>query len=398
MYVGTYPTLTFQTANEPLEMQLKEVNLLQPDGVLIGCELHGQINPEQHDRIESENLFTLQPEFRTLFSNGEFRRDRPIYTVLLLDPEHLEALESFNQAETVVEFLLEEPITSPLRHADNWMLLWTSQQHPEGTTGYRTLWNYLDRVTLAESEAPEEELVEGMTRFMAESTLTQNLAEALNLPKRGAIATTQNLSYALLQSIPGLLRQDEESTERLSGAIARVFESALNEELDNLSETLTEVIEDSEEVADELDEWLTVSSDTPLFDCVIAFFESENWPFEQVEGELMVRSLFESEVGTWLCLAEVREDTNQFIFYAIGNRTIPQSKRPNLAELFMRLNYSELTLGNFELDFEDGEFRYRTGVDCTGIQPDMSLIQTAIERSMSTLEQYLPMILAALSL
>lgn len=398
MYAGAYPTFTWQTPNQPLEMQLKGVNLLQPDGELIGCELHGQINPEQHDRIESENLFTLQPDFRTMFSNGEFRRDRPIYTVLLLDPEHLEALEPFNQAETVAEFLLEEPLTSPLRHTDNWMLLWTSQQHPEGATGYRTLWNYLDMVTLAETDTPEEELVESMTRFMAESTLTQNLADALNLPKRSAIATTQNLSYALLQSIPGLLRQDEESTERLSSAIARVFESALNEELEDLSETLTEVIEDSEEVADELDEWLTVSSDTPLFDCVIAFFESENWPFERVEGELMVRSLLESEVGTWLCLAEVREELNQFIFYAIGDRSIPESQRPNLAQLFMDLNYSELTLGNFELDFEDGEFRYRTGVDYTGIQPDMGAIENVIGRSISTLEHYLPIILEAISL
>lgn len=393
--VGDRP-FRFQTPNELLEMQLKGVNLLQADGVPIGCELHIQISPEQHDRIEKETLFSLQPEFRTMFSNGEFRPDRPIYTVLLLTPEHLEALEPFSEAETVAEFLLAEPLTSPLRHTDNWMLLWTSQQHSEGATGYRTLWNYWDSLTLAESETPESELVESLTRFMAESTVTQNLAEALNLPQREAIATTQNLSYALLQSIPGLLRQDEDSTQHLSGAIARVLETALNEKLDNLSDTLTDVIEDSEEVAEELDEWLTVSRDTPLFDCVIDFFESENWPYERVEGELMVRSLFESEVGTWLCLAEVREELNQFIFYAIATVSIPESERPNLAKLFMNLNYSQLTLGNFELDFEDGEFRYRTGLDCTGIQPDIGLIQTAIERAIATLEHFFPIILQAI--
>ncbi|MDJ1182710.1 YbjN domain-containing protein [Roseofilum casamattae] len=388
-------TFTFQTPTELLNLQFQGVNLVQPEGELLGCELHLQIYPEQHDRIIHEHLFCLQPEFRTSFSNGEFLSTGLIYIVLMLDPEYLEALESYSDVETVAEFLLAEPLTSPLHHTDNWMLMRTFQKSALGATGYRTLWDYCDFTTFANNDDPEAEFMNMVTRFMAESTLTDTLAKSLNFPQKAAVATMQGLSEALLRSLPGLLRQDEDSTENLSGAIAKIFQMVLNEQLEDLSETLSEVIDDEDELAEEMDEWFAGSSllATGLFDLVTAFFESENWPFEKIPGELMVRSLFESSVGTWLCLAEVKAESNQFIFYAIAPNPVPEERRAEIAELLMCINYSEISFGNFELDFEDGEFRYRNGLDFTGSQPNMTLIKNVVEQAIATMERYYPIIL-----
>ncbi|NEO84784.1 MAG: YbjN domain-containing protein [Spirulina sp. SIO3F2] len=386
--------LNFQTPTTLIKLKLKGIELLEADGFVLGCQLMVQCSSAQHQRIEQENLFNLQSEVRTTFSQGKFQRDRAIQITLTLDPQHLEALEPFSQAETVADFLETEPQTSPLRQTISWLLLSASQKKTKGKTGYRTIWDYLDFATLSAAENPETALAQVMTQFLAESTASQTLAKQLNLPQPEAIATTQNLSQALLQALPGLLQQESGSTQALTQQITQLFSHGLETEFEQLAPAIAAIANYEPEFAAEM---AAFSSPKPerkgsLLAEAIAFFEAENWSYEQLKGQPILRSLYQSNVGKWLCITQVDEINQVLTFYSIGQTAIVMEKRNAIAELLMTLNYGGVLLGNFELDFQDGELRYRTGIQVKGSQLKPALIKNVVYANVLAMEQYLPLI------
>ena len=59
------------------------------------------------------------------------------------------------------------------------------------------------------------------------------------------------------------------------------------------------------------------------------------------------------------------------------------------AEFIARANYG-LRIGNFELDFNDGEIRYKSSLDFEGAELTPSLIRNTIYPAVQTLDRYLP--------
>ena len=55
-----------------------------------------------------------------------------------------------------------------------------------------------------------------------------------------------------------------------------------------------------------------------------------------------------------------------------------------------------MTLGNFELDYTDGEIRYKTSIDVTNAQLSSALIQTLVYTNLAMMDEYLPGIQAIL--
>lgn len=56
-----------------------------------------------------------------------------------------------------------------------------------------------------------------------------------------------------------------------------------------------------------------------------------------------------------------------------------------LAEYFTRANYG-LRNGNFEMDYDDGEIRYKTHVDFDGLIPSYEVIKNSIYKAAGTLD------------
>ena len=66
-----------------------------------------------------------------------------------------------------------------------------------------------------------------------------------------------------------------------------------------------------------------------------------------------------------------------------------------IAEFFCRANCN-ISYGNFDLDFNDGEIRYRVFVDCNGIIPTDDMILASVYVPISVFERYAPGIAAVL--
>jgi hypothetical protein len=126
-----------------------------------------------------------------------------------------------------------------------------------------------------------------------------------------------------------------------------------------------------------------------IFDTVKQFFTGDNWPFTQAEGEPVLQMAFEGTHGRWMCFAQAREDAQQIVFYSVSPVIVPVEKRQAMAEFLTRANYG-LIIGNFEMDFDDGEMRYKTGIDVEGAEPNTELIRSLAYANVMTMDRYLP--------
>ncbi len=88
------------------------------------------------------------------------------------------------------------------------------------------------------------------------------------------------------------------------------------------------------------------------FTALILFLTEDDWSFTRIEGESTVQLSFSGDNGTWSCVARVREDHEQLVFYSISPIETPQEKRPAIAEILTRANYG-MVIGNFEMDYSD---------------------------------------------
>ena len=130
-----------------------------------------------------------------------------------------------------------------------------------------------------------------------------------------------------------------------------------------------------------------------IMDTVIKFFREDDWNFRQLEGKSILQLGFAGENGSWMCYAQTQEDKQRFIFYSILDSKVPPNKRAAAAEYLTRANYG-LVIGNFEMDFSDGEIRYKTSIDVEGGQLTTSMVKTLVYTNVLMMDRYLPGIMS----
>lgn len=126
----------------------------------------------------------------------------------------------------------------------------------------------------------------------------------------------------------------------------------------------------------------------PVFTAVRSFFEKDEWRFEAHDTEPYLRMSFAGDDGTWTCIAQAREEDQQFLFYSVAPLKVPVERRLAAAEFIARANYG-MIIGNFELDFSDGEIRYKTSVDVEGSELNHELVKRLVYPNVLTMDRYL---------
>jgi len=126
----------------------------------------------------------------------------------------------------------------------------------------------------------------------------------------------------------------------------------------------------------------------PLFATVQQFLEADNWPHSQV-NEYTFSTGFQGENGQFACYAQVRETESQFVFYSVCSIKISPDRRTEVAEYLTRANYG-MILGNFEMDFNDGEVRYKTSIDTEHDTLSYTLVKNVVYPNVMMMDKYLP--------
>jgi hypothetical protein len=119
------------------------------------------------------------------------------------------------------------------------------------------------------------------------------------------------------------------------------------------------------------------------------FLEAEGWGPEQVEETPIYRMSFSGDGGPITCYAQVRVEEEILLCYAVAPVQVEEAGRPAVAEFITRANYG-LWVGNFELDWGDGEVRYKSSLDFEGVALTSELVRNAISPVVQMMVCYLP--------
>ncbi len=132
-----------------------------------------------------------------------------------------------------------------------------------------------------------------------------------------------------------------------------------------------------------------------LMDVVTAYLQQDGWPFELMEGGTVARVLFQGDNAQFTCYVQAREEAEQFVVYSLCPINVPEHKRMEMAEFITRANY-DMVLGNYEMDFEDGELRFKTSIDVEGTQLTPELVKPVLYANVLMMDQYLPGVMSVI--
>lgn len=130
-----------------------------------------------------------------------------------------------------------------------------------------------------------------------------------------------------------------------------------------------------------------------VLEALASFFTDDDWRYTQVTDATILRMSFSGTNGNWQCYAQAREEQEQIVFYSVAPINAPESHRPAIAEFLTRANYG-MILGNFEMDYTDGEVRYKTSIDVEDVAITHDLVRPLVYANIAMMDKYLPGILA----
>src|SRR5512146_398808 len=124
------------------------------------------------------------------------------------------------------------------------------------------------------------------------------------------------------------------------------------------------------------------------FELLSSYLDDDEWFPRRIEGKYAYSMSYSGKNGDLRCYAIVRVDLEEFLFYAVAPVKVPEEVRMAVAEYLTRANYG-LRIGNFELDYSDGEVRYKSSIDFEGQILTPELIRNAIYPAVHTMDRYL---------
>lgn len=129
-------------------------------------------------------------------------------------------------------------------------------------------------------------------------------------------------------------------------------------------------------------------TDPLIFNAMIEFFDEDEWQYQWEEGLSILSMGFSGMNGKWMCYAQAREAQRQFVFYSVLPVNVPADKRAAVAEFITRANYG-MIIGNWEMDYTDGEVRYKTSMDVEGIDISAPMIRQLVYANLVVTDRYL---------
>ncbi len=126
-----------------------------------------------------------------------------------------------------------------------------------------------------------------------------------------------------------------------------------------------------------------------LFDAVVQFFEEDGWNFMEIASGEALKMGVSGNNGEYDCYAIIDEERQIFQFLSSFPVKVPENKRLLIAEFLTRVNYG-ISMGNFEMDFEDGNIRYKTSIDVEGDRLTPALVDNLVSMNVLMIDYYFP--------
>jgi hypothetical protein len=328
--------LTFYTpAQQPMTLEMVLLKTVTPEkDMLQESSLTFSVTAELYQHLRTEQLFHMTSDACGTSASVELLPDLPIQIELHLASSQLPDLRGMGLDVTAIaQRLVELECSHSLLNTESWFCHQVQQQQSSGKVSFRTLWAYT---------SPEQ----------------------VELLQSSAAEVTQALSSFFQE-------------------LGQVAQTTIKRELPDFRQRLEELVNEVSNL-----------SSNSLSEVIQSFFKDEEWAYDQVDDSTL-RLIFQADQGEWDCWVEWHEEEQQVVFYSLYPLAIPAERRVAMMEFMTRANYG-LRIGNFELDLEDGELRYKTSLDVEGDRLTSALLNQLVYTNVLTLNTYFPGITAVL--
>ncbi|MGC1248946.1 MAG: YbjN domain-containing protein, partial [Spirulinaceae cyanobacterium] len=239
---------------------------------------------------------------------------------------------------------------------------WYATEVKQQTTGYRTLWYYLKPRDITPNGIDAEKLNQAMIDFAKHC---------------GDNDSSELPQDAVTEAVEEMTRNFAHMTD----SISEMTEEIVSETVEEMANAFEELTETFAVIAEEF------PLQSSMVEVVESFFKGENWQFQQLENATL-HLLFQGKNSQFNCYARAREAQQQFVFYSLAPTKVPVRKRRILGEFVARANLG-MIIGNFELDFNTGEIRYKTSIDVTNNVINQETLHQLVYTNVLTMDQYL---------
>lgn len=113
------------------------------------------------------------------------------------------------------------------------------------------------------------------------------------------------------------------------------------------------------------------------FQQLVEHFTKGGWLVEQEADAQIVHLGFDGEPHGFRYAAAIKGKPPVILFFSIFPMTIPADKLPAFAEFCARANF-QLTLGRFEMAWEERQLRVQSGVPLSNGSIDEEILQTVV--------------------
>ncbi len=129
------------------------------------------------------------------------------------------------------------------------------------------------------------------------------------------------------------------------------------------------------------------SRNAPIFNIITSFLQANNLQFAKAEDVTILWFRVKGTNGEWTCYAYSKELERQLVLYSVFPYKAKPYKLPAIAEFIARVNY-DMMLGNFELNFDTGEIRYKTSIDLGIHIFEHTMLQGLMEANFASMDTY----------
>lgn len=126
-----------------------------------------------------------------------------------------------------------------------------------------------------------------------------------------------------------------------------------------------------------------------ILDTIEQFLTVDGWSIHRLDDREVIKSVYEGKNGSFTCFAQEIAKHEQFVFYTVFPVRSSQATRTAVAEFITRANYG-MIVGNFEMDYSDGEVRYKTSLDFEHVVITAPMLQHVIYLNVLTMDRYFP--------
>lgn len=125
-----------------------------------------------------------------------------------------------------------------------------------------------------------------------------------------------------------------------------------------------------------------------ITEVVQRYLAGRDWPSEEVAPGVFALPVAGTN-GSWHGYIEAREAESQLLVHSVLPLEVPESRRTAIALYLTRANFG-LVIGNFEMDLDGTEVRFKTSADLADVDLTETTVDHLLLAGVVTCDRYLP--------